>query len=107
MVSLQFSSSASPCLTFWWSSLLILYPWFRFGNGQFAVLILCLTLADLLVVFCGVLGALILEVNHFFFFFWGGGGMAAEVPCSLGISKESTETGRQWQKRSFFFSELH
>jgi hypothetical protein len=67
MVSLKFSSSASPWLTSWWCSLLILVPWFRFGNGQFAVLILCLTLADLLVVFCGVLGALILEVIHFFF----------------------------------------
>ncbi len=51
MVSLQFSSSVSPWLTSWWFSLLILVPWFRFGNGQFAVLILCLTLADLLVVF--------------------------------------------------------
>jgi hypothetical protein len=72
--SLQFSSSAPPWLTSWWSSLLIPVPWFRFGNGQFAVLILCLTLADLLVVFCGVLGALILEVNPFFFFVGGGEG---------------------------------
>ena len=39
------------------------YEYFRFGNGQFAVLILCLTLSDLLVVFCGILGALILEVS--------------------------------------------
>ena len=39
------------------------YDYFRFGNGQFAVLILCLTLSDLLVVFCGILGALILEVS--------------------------------------------
>ncbi len=51
MVSLQFSSSVSPWLTSWWSSLLIPVPWFRFGTGQFAILILCLTLADLLVVF--------------------------------------------------------
>ena len=35
----------------------------RFGNGQFAVLILCLTVADLLVVFVGILGALVLEVR--------------------------------------------
>jgi hypothetical protein len=28
----------------------------KFGNGQFAVLVLCLTVADILTVFCGLLG---------------------------------------------------
>ena len=35
----------------------------RFGNGQFACLILCLTVSDLLTVSCGLLGGLILEVG--------------------------------------------
>jgi hypothetical protein len=35
----------------------------RFGNGQFAVLVLCLTLADLLTVVAGLVGGLALEVN--------------------------------------------
>ena len=35
----------------------------RFGNGQFACLILCLTAADLLTTLCGVLGGLILELG--------------------------------------------
>ena len=34
-----------------------------FGNGQFACLILCLTMADLLTTLCGVMGGLILEVG--------------------------------------------
>ena len=38
----------------------------RFGNGQFACLILCLTVSDLLTVSCGLLGGLILEVGFFF-----------------------------------------
>ena len=36
----------------------------RFGNGQFACLILCLTVSDLLTVSCGLLGGLILEVGE-------------------------------------------
>ena len=38
----------------------------RFGNGQFACLILCLTVSDLLTVSCGLLGGLILEVAFVF-----------------------------------------
>ena len=38
-------------------------PLNRFGNGQFACLILCLTVSDLLTVSCGLLGGLILEVG--------------------------------------------
>ena len=34
-----------------------------FGNGQFACLILCLTMTDLLTTLCGVMGGLILEVG--------------------------------------------
>ena len=36
----------------------------KFGNGQFAVLVLCLTIADLLTVVCGLVGALVLELGH-------------------------------------------
>ena len=39
----------------------------RFGNGQFAVLVLCLTLADLLTVVAGLVGGLALEVNCLLF----------------------------------------
>lgn len=42
----------------------ILFRRTKFGNGQFAVLVLCLTIADLLTVCCGLLGGLILEVSH-------------------------------------------
>ncbi|XP_023326934.1 uncharacterized protein LOC111700294 [Eurytemora carolleeae] len=42
----------------------ILFRRTKFGNGQFAVLVLCLTIADLLTVCCGLLGGLILEVGH-------------------------------------------
>ena len=41
----------------------ILFRRTRFGNGQFACLILCLTAADLLTTLCGVLGGLILELG--------------------------------------------
>merc|ERR1740129_2096449 len=41
----------------------ILFRRTRFGNGQFACLILCLTMADLLTTLCGVMGGLILEVG--------------------------------------------
>lgn len=36
----------------------------KFGNGQFAVLVLCLTMADMLTVVCGLVGALVLELGH-------------------------------------------
>jgi hypothetical protein len=42
----------------------ILFRRTRFGNGQFAVLVLCLTLADSLTVCCGLVGGLVLEVGH-------------------------------------------
>jgi len=42
----------------------ILFRRTRFGNGQFAVLVLCLTLSDLLTVCCGLVGGLVLEVGH-------------------------------------------
>ena len=41
----------------------ILFRRTRFGNGQFACLILCLTMTDLLTTSCGLLGGLILEVG--------------------------------------------
>jgi hypothetical protein len=41
----------------------------KFGNGLFAVLILCLTIADLAATFFSVLGSLIVEYSHFV---WGG-----------------------------------
>lgn len=36
---------------------------FRFGNGQFACLIFCLTVCDLVAVISGLVGGLILEVG--------------------------------------------
>jgi len=36
----------------------------KFGNGQFAVLVLCLTMADMLTVLCGLVGGLVLELGH-------------------------------------------
>ena len=42
----------------------ILFRRTRFGNGQFAVLVLCLTMADWLTVCCGLVGGLVLEVGH-------------------------------------------
>ena len=41
----------------------ILFRRTRFGNGQFACLILCLTMTDLVTTCCGLLGGLILEVG--------------------------------------------
>ena len=41
----------------------ILFRRTRFGNGQFACLILCLTVSDLLTVICGLLGGLVLEAG--------------------------------------------
>jgi len=51
----------------------ILFRRTRFGNGQFAVLILCLTVADLLTTLVGILGALILEAGGMS---WMGSGTA-------------------------------
>ena len=42
----------------------ILFRRTRFGNGQFAVLVLCLTMADWLTACCGLVGGLVLEVGH-------------------------------------------
>ena len=36
----------------------------KFGNGQFAVLVLVLTTTDLLTVCCGLVGGLVLEITH-------------------------------------------
>ena len=44
----------------------ILFRRTRFGNGQFACLILCLTVSDFLTVSVGLVGALVLEVGHMF-----------------------------------------
>ena len=48
----------------------------RFGNGQFAVLVLCLTVSDLLTVCCGLVGGLVLEVGHMS---WSG----STITCSI------------------------
>jgi len=54
----------------------ILFRRTRFGNGQFAVLILCLTVSDLLTVLVGILGALIIEAGGMS---WGGSGSGCAV----------------------------
>ena len=48
----------------------------KFGNGQFAVLLLCLTVSDLLTVCCGLMGGLVLEVGHMS---WAG----STISCSI------------------------
>ncbi len=47
----------------------ILFRRTRFGNGLFAVLILCLMSSDLAVLLLSVLGSLVMEVEHLL---WGG-----------------------------------
>ena len=47
----------------------ILFRRTKFGNGLFAVLILCLTVSDLAVIFFSVLGGLIVEASNLL---WGG-----------------------------------
>lgn len=47
----------------------ILFRRTKFGNGLFAVLILCLNFSDLAVIFFSVLGSLVVEASHFM---WGG-----------------------------------
>ena len=54
----------------------ILFRRTKFGNGMFAVLILCLTISDLAVIFFSVLGSLIIEAIHFL---WGGGAGSCQV----------------------------
>jgi len=48
----------------------------KFGNGQFAVLVLCLTVSDLLTVCCGLVGGLVLEVGQMN---WSAGTMGCSV----------------------------
>ena len=48
----------------------------KFGNGQFAVLVMCLTVSDLLTVCCGLVGGLVLEVGHMS---WAG----STISCSI------------------------
>ena len=54
----------------------ILFRRTKFGNGLFAVLILCLTVSDLAVTFFSVLGSLIVESSHFV---WGGAPGSCQV----------------------------
>jgi len=54
----------------------ILFRRTRFGNGQFAVLILCLTVTDLLTILVGILGGLILEAGGMS---WVGSGSGCAV----------------------------
>ena len=58
----------------------ILFRRTRFGNGQFAVLILCLTSADLLTVVCGLLGGVVLEAGSMA---WVGSSMGKFAPLLL------------------------
>jgi len=48
----------------------------RFGNGQFAVLVLCLTIADLLTVLAGLVGGLALEIGHMS---WSGDSLGCQL----------------------------
>ena len=50
----------------------------KFGNGQFAVLVLCLTVSDLLTVCCGLVGGLVLEVGHMS---WAGSTISCSIYC--------------------------
>ena len=54
----------------------ILFRRTRFGNGLFAVLILCLAASDIAVLLLSVLGSLIMEVGHLL---WGGAPGSCQV----------------------------
>ncbi len=54
----------------------ILFRRTRFGNGLFAVLILCLTLSDVAVLLLSVLGSLVMEIGHLL---WGGAPGSCQV----------------------------
>ena len=54
----------------------ILFRRTKFGNGLFAVLILCLTLSDLAVTFFSILGSLIVEASDLL---WGGAAGSCQV----------------------------
>jgi len=54
----------------------ILFRRTKFGNGLFAVLILCLTLSDLAVTFFSILGSLIVEASDLL---WGGATGSCQV----------------------------
>jgi hypothetical protein len=54
----------------------ILFRRTKFGNGLFAVLILCLTLSDLSVTFFSILGSLIVEASDLL---WGGAAGSCQV----------------------------
>ena len=41
----------------------MMMPVIRFGNGQFACLILCLTMTDLVTTVSGLVGGLVLELG--------------------------------------------
>ncbi len=64
----------------------ILFRRTKFGNGLFAVLILCLTISDVAVVFFSVLGSLVMEVSKML---WGGAPGSCQVckkACPLFLS---------------------
>ena len=42
---------------------MIIMPAIRFGNGQFACLILCLTMTDLVTTVSGLVGGIVLELG--------------------------------------------
>jgi len=54
----------------------ILFKRTRFGNGQFAVLVLVLTMADLLTILVGLVGGLTLEVGHMA---WAGDSLGCQL----------------------------
>ena len=59
----------------------ILFRRTKFGNGLFAVLILCLTISDMAVILFSVLGSLIVEASHLL---WGGAPGSCKVKwCNL------------------------
>ena len=58
----------------------ILFRRTKFGNGLFAVLILCLTLSDLSVTFFSILGSLIVEASDLL---WGGATGSCQVRTAL------------------------
>ena len=57
----------------------------KFGNGQFAVLVLCLTMADMLTVLCGLVGGLVLELGHMT---WAGTSTGIEKHTCLVCDRE-------------------
>ncbi len=75
----------------------VLFRRTRFGNGLFAVLILCLTLSDVAVLLLSVLGSLIMEVGQLL---WGGAPGSCQVRQLRGAQPQAYDLSHLFIARS-------